>query len=223
MRLDPGKKTQDITGLGKDRNEAANDHHGGGDSGNDGARSVRVCPARVERARVRLHARDRMAPRRGPCGRLAQWARPRSLRPRAGRQLRRIGPPAGLLRTRPSSWGNKRAWLAVWFCSPLCGGDGDGTHGLRDRPDTEDRTPQPARPHPRRGICDLRPPFLGALFSLWRRFEADPRWQGHAIYTLATGILAVLLLWLPSVAYYLFIVTLLVWIEVTAIRLWRST
>jgi Protein of unknown function (DUF998) len=65
--------------------------------------------------------------------------------------------------------------------------------------------------------------FLGALFSLWRRFEADPRWQGHAIYTLATGILAVLLLWLPGVAYYLFVVTLLVWIEVTAIRLWRST
>ena len=65
--------------------------------------------------------------------------------------------------------------------------------------------------------------FLGALFSLWRRFEADPRWQGHAIYTSATGILAVLLLWLPGVAYYLFIVTLLAWIEVTAIRLWRST
>jgi Protein of unknown function (DUF998) len=65
--------------------------------------------------------------------------------------------------------------------------------------------------------------FLGALFSLWRRFEADPRWQGHARYTLATGILAVLLLLLPGVAYYLFIVTLLAWIEVTAIRLWRST
>jgi hypothetical protein len=32
-----------------------------------------------------------------------------------------------------------------------------------------------------------------------------------------------LLLWLPGVAYYLFIVTLLAWIEVTAIRLWRST
>jgi hypothetical protein len=31
------------------------------------------------------------------------------------------------------------------------------------------------------------------------------------------------LLWLPGVAYYLFIVTLLAWIEVTAIRLWRST
>ena len=65
--------------------------------------------------------------------------------------------------------------------------------------------------------------FLAALFSLWRRLEADPRWRGHARYTLATGILAVLLLLMPSVAYYLLIVTLLAWIEVTAIRLWRSS
>jgi Protein of unknown function (DUF998) len=64
--------------------------------------------------------------------------------------------------------------------------------------------------------------FLAALFSLWRRFEVDPRWRGHARYTLATGIVAVFLLLLPGVAYYLFIVTLLAWIEVTAILLWRS-
>ena len=64
--------------------------------------------------------------------------------------------------------------------------------------------------------------FVTALFLLWRRFEADPRWRGHARYTLATGILAVLLLLLPGVAYYLFIVALLIWIEVSAIRLWRS-
>jgi uncharacterized membrane protein YidH (DUF202 family) len=63
--------------------------------------------------------------------------------------------------------------------------------------------------------------FLTALFSLWRRFETDPRWRGHARYTLATGIIAVLLLLLPGVAYYLFIVALLAWIEATAIRLWR--
>jgi hypothetical protein len=63
--------------------------------------------------------------------------------------------------------------------------------------------------------------FLTALFSLWRRFEADSRWRGHARYTLATGILAVLLLLLPGVGYYAFIVTLLAWIEATAIRLWR--
>jgi uncharacterized membrane protein YidH (DUF202 family) len=65
--------------------------------------------------------------------------------------------------------------------------------------------------------------FLAALYSLWRRFEADPRWRRHARYTLATGILAVLLLLLPGVAYYLFIVTLLIWIEATAIGLWRSS
>jgi uncharacterized membrane protein YidH (DUF202 family) len=63
--------------------------------------------------------------------------------------------------------------------------------------------------------------FLAALFSLWRRFNEDPRWQGHARYTLATGILAVSLLLLPGVSYYLFIATLLAWIEVSAIRLWR--
>jgi hypothetical protein len=64
--------------------------------------------------------------------------------------------------------------------------------------------------------------FLAALFSLWRRFEADPRWRAHARYTLATGTVAVLLLLLPGVAYYLFIVVLLIWIEVSAILLWRS-
>ena len=61
--------------------------------------------------------------------------------------------------------------------------------------------------------------FLAAHFSLWRRFGADPRWWSQARYTLVTGILAVLLLSLPGVAYYLFIATLLIWIEVTAVRL----
>jgi hypothetical protein len=63
--------------------------------------------------------------------------------------------------------------------------------------------------------------FLAALFFLWWELRWDARWRGHARYTLATGILAVLLLLLPGVAYYLFLVTLLAWIEVTAIRLWR--
>src|SRR5215211_33245 len=63
--------------------------------------------------------------------------------------------------------------------------------------------------------------FLAALVLLWHRFEADPLWQDHARYTLATGILAMLLLLLAGVAYYLFIATLLIWIEVTAIRLWH--
>jgi hypothetical protein len=62
---------------------------------------------------------------------------------------------------------------------------------------------------------------LCAIFFLWRRFKRCPRWQGLSHYTLATGMLAMLLLLLPGVAYYLFIVTLLAWIEVTAIRLWH--
>ena len=63
--------------------------------------------------------------------------------------------------------------------------------------------------------------FLAALFFLWWGLRWDAHWQGHARYTLATGIMAMLLLLLPGVAYYLFLVTLLAWIEVTAIRLWR--
>ena len=62
--------------------------------------------------------------------------------------------------------------------------------------------------------------FLAALLFLWWGLRWDARWRGHARYTLATGILAVFLLFLPGVAYYLFLLTLLAWIEVTAVRLW---
>jgi uncharacterized membrane protein YidH (DUF202 family) len=62
--------------------------------------------------------------------------------------------------------------------------------------------------------------MLTALFSLWRWFRKNPRWLGHAPYTLATGIAAVLLLIVPGVVYYLFFVTLLAWIFVTAVHLW---
>ena len=58
--------------------------------------------------------------------------------------------------------------------------------------------------------------FLAALFFLWQWSRKDARWQCHARYTLAAGILAVLLLLLPGVAYYLFLVVLLAWIEATA-------
>jgi hypothetical protein len=61
---------------------------------------------------------------------------------------------------------------------------------------------------------------LAALFFLWRGFRKNLRWRDHANYTLVTGMLAMLLLLLPGVAYYLFIVTLLTWIFLTAVRLW---
>ncbi|MCA1847406.1 MAG: DUF998 domain-containing protein [Actinobacteria bacterium] len=63
--------------------------------------------------------------------------------------------------------------------------------------------------------------LLPAFFFLWRRFREDAAWRGHARYTLATGMIATLLLLLPGVAYYLFIAVVLVWLEATALRLWH--
>ena len=63
--------------------------------------------------------------------------------------------------------------------------------------------------------------LLPVFFFLWRRFREDPAWRGHARYTLATGMIATPLLLLPGVAYYLFIVVVLVWFEATALRLWH--
>ncbi len=63
--------------------------------------------------------------------------------------------------------------------------------------------------------------LLPAFFFLWQRFKEDALWRGHARYTLITGVLATLLLFLPGVAYYLFFAVVLAWFEVTAFRLRR--
>ena len=63
--------------------------------------------------------------------------------------------------------------------------------------------------------------LLLALFFLWRGMRKDPFWRGHARYTLTTTILAAACLALPGVAYYLFLVAVLVWFETTALRLYR--
>jgi len=63
--------------------------------------------------------------------------------------------------------------------------------------------------------------LLPVLFFLWQRFRKYPLWRDHARYTLVTGVLAVLLIFLPGPAYYLFIVVVFAWFEVTAVRLWR--
>ncbi len=65
--------------------------------------------------------------------------------------------------------------------------------------------------------------LLSALFFLWQRLRKDPRWRNHSRYTLATSILAALLLVLPGVAYYLFLVVVLLWVGATGAKLWRST
>jgi len=67
-------------------------------------------------------------------------------------------------------------------------------------------------------VCAL----LAAVFTLRRRFRAHPGWRPHANYTLATGMIAGSSLALQGAAYYLFIFTVLAWIEVSAIRLWRT-
>jgi hypothetical membrane protein len=65
--------------------------------------------------------------------------------------------------------------------------------------------------------------LLPSFFFLWRRFRKDALWRDHARYTLATGVIATLSLFLPGVAYYLFIAVVLVWISTTGVKLWRST
>ena len=65
--------------------------------------------------------------------------------------------------------------------------------------------------------------LLPSFFFLCRRFREDALWREHARYTLATGVIATLSLFLPGVAYYLFIAVVLVWISTTGVKLWRST
>jgi hypothetical protein len=63
--------------------------------------------------------------------------------------------------------------------------------------------------------------LVPALFLLWQRMREDRLWRGHARYTLVTAVLAMVLLFLPGVAYYLFLVVVLVWFEATARKLRR--
>jgi hypothetical membrane protein len=65
--------------------------------------------------------------------------------------------------------------------------------------------------------------LISALFLLWQRMREDRLWRGHARYTFVTAVLAMVLLFLPGVAYYLFLVVVLVWFGTTAVKLRRAT
>ena len=65
--------------------------------------------------------------------------------------------------------------------------------------------------------------LLTSFFFLWQRFGEDAQWRCHARYTLASGVIATLSLFLPGVAYYVFIAVVLVWISTTGVKLWRTT
>ena len=69
--------------------------------------------------------------------------------------------------------------------------------------------------------------MLAAFFVLWRRLRRDPFWSGFSLYSLISGILCVILLFMSftdliipgQVAFYLFLAVMLAWIELMAIRL----
>ena len=62
--------------------------------------------------------------------------------------------------------------------------------------------------------------LLPAFFFLWWRLRRDPLWRGYALYTLVTGVLYVVLLFIPQQAVlYVWLALILAWIEVMAIRL----
>lgn len=64
--------------------------------------------------------------------------------------------------------------------------------------------------------------MLAGMFFLWREFRKSPAWKTHSRRTLASGLVAVVCLGLPGVAYYFFIAALLVWLFATALKLWRA-
>lgn len=62
--------------------------------------------------------------------------------------------------------------------------------------------------------------LLLSLVFLWRRMDRDPLWHSHAWFTLVTVIVCAACLVLPGVAYYIFLAAALLWIGLTAFRLW---
>ena len=69
--------------------------------------------------------------------------------------------------------------------------------------------------------------MLAAFFVLWRRLKRDSLWSGYGLYTLISGVLCAILLFISfadffipgQIAFYLFLAVMLAWIEVMAIRL----
>lgn len=125
--------------------------------------------------------------------------------------LRRRPPPRRPGRTEDRPGSSRHLWC------------GDGVHGLRDRPDHTRRPEERSWPFHDIAFVVFALSFLASLLFLWRRFTKDGAWRFHARHTLATGLVATICLFIPGVAYYLFIAVLLVWFHATAIRLWQIT
>lgn len=61
--------------------------------------------------------------------------------------------------------------------------------------------------------------LLMSLLVLSHRMRGDPGWRPHAHLTIATAVVCAACLLIPGVAYYLFLVAALAWIEATALKL----
>jgi hypothetical protein len=61
--------------------------------------------------------------------------------------------------------------------------------------------------------------LLISMFFLGKAFQNDPRWRGYGIYTWITAAFAIPSFFLKGAAFYFFLLAVLVWNEVIAIRL----
>lgn len=64
--------------------------------------------------------------------------------------------------------------------------------------------------------------LLPAMVLLGKAFQADPRWRGYGIYTWLTAAFAIPSFFLKGAAFYVFLLAILVWNEVAALRLYRN-
>jgi len=65
--------------------------------------------------------------------------------------------------------------------------------------------------------------LLPAMILFGFAFRADERWEGLSLYTWITVALALPAFWLKGAAFYVFMLAVLVWSEVVAIRLHSTT
>ena len=65
--------------------------------------------------------------------------------------------------------------------------------------------------------------LLPAILLLGLAFRHDPRWKNLSLYTFLTLALVFPSFWLKGTAFYAFLGTILVWMEVVALRLYRVT
>jgi hypothetical protein len=61
--------------------------------------------------------------------------------------------------------------------------------------------------------------LLASMLFLGRAFQDDSRWRGYGIYTWVTAALGIPAFFLKGVAFYFFLLAILIWNEVIAIRL----